>query len=138
MNIDLRLGDCIEILKTRYNITKEGKVFNKKTNKELKFHPDPKGYMKSRMYCPEISNHKDGRKIIKLHRLIAATFLETYNEDLQVNHKNGVKNDNRVENLEMVTQSQNVTHAWNILDSTERKNKLNNRRQKDGKFGKQN
>ena len=73
------------------------------------------------MYCPEISNHKDGRKIIKLHRLIAATFLESYNEDLQVNHKNGVKNDNRVENLEMVTQSQNVIHAWNILDSTERK-----------------
>ena len=129
-------GDCIEILKTRYNITKDGKVFNIKTNKELKFHADPKGYMKSRMYCPEISNHKDGRKIIKLHRLIAATFLETYNEDLQVNHKNGVKNDNRVENLEMVTQSQNVLHAWNILDSTERKNKLNNRRQKDGKFGK--
>ena len=132
--IDLRLGDCIDILKTRYNITKDGKVFNIKTNKELKFHPDPKEYMKSRMYCPEISNHKDGRKIIKLHRLIAAMFLETYDEDLQVNHKNGIKNDNRVENLEMVTQSQNVYHAWNMLDSTERKNKLNKRRNKNGNF----
>ena len=134
MNIDLRLGDCIEVLKMRYNITKEGKVFNKKTNKELKFHPDPKGYMKSRMYCPEISTHKDGRKIIKLHRLIAAMFFETYREDLQVNHKNGIKTDNRVENLEMMTNSQNVYHAWNVLDSTDRKNKLNQRRKKNGEF----
>ncbi len=134
MNIDLRLGDCLEVLKTRYNITEEGKVFNKKTNRELKFHPDPKGYMKSRMYCPEISNHPDGRKIVKLHRLVAATYLESYNKDLQVNHKNGIKSDNRVENLEMVTNSQNVYHAWNTLNSTERKNKLNKRRKQNGEF----
>ena len=134
MNIDLRLGDCLEVLKTRYNITKEGKVFNKKRNRELKFHADEKGYMRARMYCPEISNHKDGRKNIKLHRLIAATYLETYNEDLQVNHKNGIKSDNRIENIEMVTNAQNVYHAWNVLDSTERKNKLNKRRKQNGEF----
>lgn len=136
MNIDLRLGDCIEVLKIRYEITKEGKVFNKKTGRELKFHPDPKGYMKARMYCPEISKHKDGRKIIKLHRLVAACYLDAYSEDLQVNHINGDKKDNRVDNLEMVTNSQNVFHAWNVLNSTERKNKLNNKRQKNGRFGK--
>lgn len=134
MKIDLRLGDCIEVLKTRYEITRDGRVFNKKRKTELKFSPDPKGYMKARMYCPEISNHPDGRKIIKLHRLIAATFLETYSEDLQVNHKNGIKNDNRVENLEMVNNSQNAYHAWNVLDSTERKNKLNKRRKRNGEF----
>ncbi len=131
-------GDSAEELKQiiskRYKVESSGRVINKKTNKELKFHPDPKGYMKSRIYCPEISTHKDGRKIIKLHRLIAMFHLDTYTETLQVNHKNGIKNDNRVENLEIVSNSQNVYHAWNMLDSTERKNKLNKRRNENGKF----
>ncbi len=119
MNIELK-----EIISKRYEVETTGRVINKRTGKELKFHPDPKGYMKSRIYCPEISEHKDGRKPVKLHRLVAMFHLDTYTETLQVNHKNGIKNDNRVDNLEMVTNSQNVYHAWNILDSTERKNKL--------------
>ena len=123
-----------EIISKRYDVKPDGFVINKKTGKLLKFHPDPKGYMKSRMYCPEISTHKDGRKIIKIHRLVAMFHLETYDDKLQVNHKNGIKSDNRVDNLEMVTNSQNVYHAWNVLDSTERKNKLNKRRGTDGKF----
>jgi hypothetical protein len=134
---ELRLlnGDCLDKLKARYNITKEGKVFNIKTGKELKFHPDQKGYMKSRMYCPEISNHTDGRRSIRLHRLVAGVYLQTYNPELQVNHKNGIKNDNRIENLEMMNNSQNAYHAWNVLNSTKRKNKLNEKRKSNGQFG---
>jgi hypothetical protein len=118
------MENVMEVISKRYNVEPSGRVINKRTKKELKFHPDPKGYMKSRIYCPEISQHKDGRKPIRLHRLVAMFHLDTYNETLQVNHKNGIKNDNRVENLEMVTNSQNAYHAWNVLDSTERKNKL--------------
>jgi hypothetical protein len=128
------MENVMEVISKRYNVEPSGRVINKRTKRELKFHPDPKGYMKSRMYCPEISQHKDGRKPIKLHRLVAMFHLDTYNETLQVNHKNGIKNDNRVENLEMVTNSQNVYHAFNVLDSTERKNKLNKRRGTDGRF----
>ena len=109
-------------------------MINRKRNKPVKFGKDSKGYMRARLYCPEISNHIDGRRPIKLHRLVAMFHLETYSEDLQVNHKNGIKDDNRVENLEMVTNSQNVYHAWNSLDSTERKNKLNKRRNEYGQF----
>ena len=129
MNIELK-----QIISKRYEVETTGRVINKRTGKELKFHPDPKGYMKSRIYCPEISEHRDGRKPVRLHRLVAMFYLETYNETLQVNHKNGIKNDNRVDNLEMVTNSQNVYHAFNVLDSTERKNKLNKRRGTDGRF----
>ena len=134
MNIDL----LKDIISKRYEILENGIVLNKKTRKELKFHKDGKGYMKARIYCPEISKHKDCRKGFRLHRLVALFYLQDYCETKQVNHKNGIKTDNHYINLEMVTNQENIVHAWNILDSTERKNKLNNRRQKDGKIGKQN
>ena len=46
------------------------------------------------------------------HRLVAETFLMN---TLYVNHKNGIKNDNRLENLEWTTPSQNAYHARQVL-----------------------
>lgn len=123
-----------DIISKRYIIDRTGKVYNRMTKKELKFFVDEKGYMKSRMYCPEISTNKDGRKPFRLHRLVAMFHLDTFTNELQVNHKNGLKNDNRVENLEMVNNSQNQIHAWKTLDSSSRLNKLNQRRDEYGKF----
>lgn len=45
-----------------------------------------------------------------LHRLVAETFLDTWNPDLVVNHKDGNKQNNAVENLEMVTCKENTHH----------------------------
>ena len=47
----------------------------------------------------------------KVHRIIAITFLKKIKQKNEVNHKNGVKTDNRVENLEWCSRSENMKHA---------------------------
>lgn len=54
----------------------------------------------------------EGRKKHLLHRLIARTFVAGFSEGLTVNHINGVKTDNRAENLEWVTLARNTEHQW--------------------------
>lgn len=54
-----------------------------------------------------------GRKRKKhyLHRLVAEAFIPRTDPTLEVNHINGKKSDNRVENLEWVTHAENIAHA---------------------------
>jgi hypothetical protein len=125
-----------EIISKRYIICENGLVYSKKTNKVKKFFITEKGYLKARMYLPELSNNNDGGKPFYLHRLVAIFHLTTFDNNLQINHKDGDKTNNHISNLEMVTASQNALHAWRVLDSTARKQMLDNRRLANGKFGK--
>ena len=45
------------------------------------------------------------------HRLVAECFLENYSEKLEVNHKNNIRYDNRLENLEMCTREYNHNYS---------------------------
>ena len=48
---------------------------------------------------------------IRVHRLVAQVFLPNYSTHLEVNHKNEIKNDNRVENLEMCSRQYNIDYG---------------------------
>ena len=57
-------------------------------------------------------------KNIYIHRLVAENFLQRDNKSLQVNHKNGIKTDNCVNNLEWVSCKENINHSWELNLST--------------------
>lgn len=93
-----------------YQVSDQGKVRNKRTHKIKSAHYDNDGYLKVTLMNIINGNKKTSRKTV--HRLVAESFLGGPHPDLQVNHKNGVKDDNRVVNLEWCTGSENVKHAY--------------------------
>jgi len=57
---------------------------------------------------------KNGKQMsIRVHQLVAFYFLEKEEGKTDINHINGIKHDNRKENLEWCTKSENMTHALN-------------------------
>jgi len=50
-----------------------------------------------------------------VHRIIAKTFLDNSFAHREVNHKNGIKSDNNIQNLEWCNRSQNIRHSYDVL-----------------------
>lgn len=104
-NLEIIVSDNGNIFTTSKNrIRSNGRKDNRK-GKKLKPATDKDGYLKITLS----NNYK--RKSYCVHRLVARAYLKDYDEKLQVNHKNGIKTDNRVENLEMVSLQQNIKHS---------------------------
>ena len=88
-----------------YSVSTEGVVVNEKSNKILNLHISNRGYERVTLS----KNNKT--KKFSIHRLVADTFIPNTENKPQVNHINEIKTDNRVENLEWVTQSENTLHS---------------------------
>lgn len=57
------------------------------------------------------------RRCFSVHRLVASAFLENPNKYSNINHKNGIKDDNRVDNLEWCSHRANVLHSIYVLQN---------------------
>lgn len=56
------------------------------------------------------------RRTLKVHRLVAETFIPNPDNKPEVNHKDGVRINNCVYNLEWVTHEENQRHSWETLN----------------------
>lgn len=99
-----------------YSISNLGNVRNDKTGRILKVYIKPSGYMQVQL----------GRRTIPqyVHRLVAKAFILNPEDKPQVNHINGNKQDNRVENLEWVTARENDLAYGYISRIENRKKKI--------------
>lgn len=99
--------------------TKDNKIKHL-NEKFLSLQSDEAGYFHVRL-CK--NNIKDIRNV---HRLVAEAYLfNDYKKGLDVNHKNGNRKDNRIENLEFVTRQQNVKHGFDVLNRKINMDRLN-------------
>ncbi len=98
-----------EVPYTRYEVSNQGRVRNAHTGQVLKQYVMNRGYLEVQLSYKGLTKHR------KIHNLVATAFVEGWREGLEVNHKNGVKTDNRAENLEWVTASENQQHACDVL-----------------------
>jgi len=90
---------------SRHNTSKTGFILHK--GKILKPYTSEKGYLKV-----DLGDGFGKRKSVPVHRLVAIAFIENPMNYYQVNHIDGVKTNNHLDNLEWCNNSMNQVHAY--------------------------
>ena len=106
-----------------YKVSNYGNIKSLRSGKLRKLSNDGDGYPMIGLY----SNKK--QTMFKVNRLVAIAFIPNPENKETVNHKDGVKINNRVDNLEWNTRSENCIHSYRQLHRVINKPRLN-------KFGK--
>lgn len=89
-----------------YKISEDGEILSIKRNKNLKCYPNDYGYIVVGLSKEGVFKH------YFVHRLIALAFIPNPTNKPEVNHINGIKEDNSIHNLEWCTRSENNQHCW--------------------------
>ena len=93
----------------RYMIGRDGKIFGLNGN-QMKTFFDKDGYE-----IVGLRDNQNKRYLVKVHRLVATRYLPTNDYSLTVNHKDGNKANNNVDNLEWLSVADNLKHSWKVL-----------------------
>lgn len=91
-----------------YQVSNLGRIWSKKMAISMKLTND-RGYLRVML----IREPKSGEyNSVQVHRAVCMAFIPNPENKPQVNHKNRIRSDNRLENLEWVTSSENNTHSY--------------------------
>ncbi len=93
-----------------YSVSANGAIRNELSGRILNGTPNSFGYIQVGLKKTPTTF----RRLILKHVLVAEAFLGQRPEGLFVNHKNGIKTDNFLSNLEYVTRSENNKHAYRL------------------------
>jgi hypothetical protein len=107
-NIDLTKGKLVYDY-NNYFVFENGKIYNKKRKNFLKPIQNNSGY------CYVTLCKNSNKKNHYVHLIVIDHFSKIKRENMEVNHINKIRNDNNIKNLELVSHSDNMIHAYNTL-----------------------
>lgn len=94
-----------------YSFGSDGSVWSHRSGKPRRL----KTYLDQDGYPTVVFVYRQKRTVLRVHRALSQLFLsERPTPRHQVNHKNGVRTDNRIKNLEWVTSRENTLHGWRV------------------------
>lgn len=98
----------------KYSVTRDGRVFSRAgyrslttSRREIKAYVHKKGYAQVML-----TGQQSKEFCCRVHQLVWLFFHGRYSPTKQINHIDGVKLNNRISNLELVTASENMQHAY--------------------------
>jgi hypothetical protein len=94
---------------THLFVARDGRILSTKSGKILRTQVNQKGY---EVFCTRLDGREGKSTLLRVHRLVAETYVYNPENKLFVNHKDGDKLNNHYANLEWVTNKENVRHAF--------------------------
>lgn len=111
----------IQMFPKQYMVCDDGSVYSIRSKKIIKPNHDKHGYLYYVLCVGSV------RKTVKAHRLVASAFIPNPDEKPTVNHRNGIRDDNRAENLEWATNKEQMSDPLTKVHLDAAHNKTNYR-----------